>query len=98
MRFKLFPVALLACMLALSPSAVHAQEGITKKQAEKNLARKAKEEKKAKKEKVKEDRKRHLSIQDEATRKRIKRNTKRAERGGQGRHRDGLLRRMFGGG
>jgi len=39
-----------------------------------------------------------LSIQDKATRKRIKRNMKRAERGGQGKHRDGFFRRVFGGG
>ncbi|HOZ40121.1 MAG TPA: hypothetical protein PLL25_04905 [Flavobacteriales bacterium] len=98
MRSKFLPVALLSAMLALAPGFTHAQEGITKKQAEKNLAHKAKEEKKAKKEKVKEDRKRHLSIQDKATRKRIKRNMKRAERGGQGKHRDGFFRRVFGGG
>lgn len=72
------------------------QEGITKKQAEKNLARKAKEERKAKARKVKDDRKRHLDIQDKATRKRIKRNTKRADKHGSGRHRDGWLRRTMG--
>jgi hypothetical protein len=46
---------------------------------------------------VKDDRKRHLDIQDKATRKRIKRNTRRADRRGSGRHRDGFLRRTFGG-
>jgi Flp pilus assembly protein TadB len=98
MRTNWLMIPIVVAALLMAPSVVLAQEGITKKQAEKNLARKAKEEKKAKKEKVKEDRERHLSIQDKATRKRIKRNAKRAERGGPGRHRDGFLRRTFGGG
>ncbi|MCU0318612.1 MAG: hypothetical protein MUE88_00825 [Flavobacteriales bacterium] len=93
----LFRRLLMLVLLSAAPSvALHAQDGITKKQAEKNLARKAKEERKAKARKVKDDRKRHLDIQDKATRKRIKRNTKRADRHGSGRHRDGWLRRTLG--
>jgi hypothetical protein len=88
----------LLLLLAAAPAApVVAQDGISKKQAEKNLARKARDDRKAKARKVKDDRKRHLDIQDKATRKRIKRNTRRADRRGSGRHRDGFLRRTFGG-
>ncbi|MEZ4757211.1 MAG: hypothetical protein R2817_10330 [Flavobacteriales bacterium] len=89
---------LLMVLLLLALPTVHgvAQDGITRKQAEKNLARKAKEERKAKARKVKDDRKRHLEIQDKATRKRIKRHTRRADKRGSGRHRDGFLRRTFG--
>lgn len=87
---------MIAMLLIGAGASAMAQDGITKKQAEKNLARKAKEERKAKAQKVKDDRKRHLDIQDKATRKRIKRNTKRAERHGSGRHRDGWFRRTFG--
>jgi Flp pilus assembly protein TadB len=91
---SLFVVLLLVGVPAF---AAVAQDGISKKQAEKNLARKARDDRKAKARKVKDDRKRHLDIQDKATRKRIKRNTRRADRRGSGRHRDGFLRRTFGG-
>jgi hypothetical protein len=37
-----------------------------------------------------------LSIQDKQTRKRLKKNTKRADRSGSGPHRDGGLRGLFG--
>ncbi len=77
------------------PALSHAQEGMTQKQQEKSLAKKAKEDKKAKAQKVKDDRKRHLSVQDKKTRKRIERNRRRAERGGSGRHRDGFFKRLF---
>jgi Flp pilus assembly protein TadB len=96
--FMLLRTLLLFLLLSALPTAqAVAQDGITRKQAEKNLARKAKEERKAKARKVKEDRKRHLEIQDKATRKRIKRHTRRADKRGSGRHRDGFLRRTFGG-
>jgi Ni/Co efflux regulator RcnB len=89
---------LMVLLLACAPAATAvAQDGISKKQAEKNLARKARDDRKAKARKVKDDRKRHLEIQDKATRKRIKRNTRRADKRGSGSHRDGFLRRMFGG-
>lgn len=82
-------------LLSAMPSVSHAQGGISQKQQEKILAKKAKEDKKAKKKKEKADRKRHLSIQDKATRKRLKKHTKRADRRGSGAHRDGGLRGLF---
>ncbi len=78
------------------PANSSAQEGISRKQAERMQVKKAKEEKKAKARKVKEDRKRHLNNQDKATRKRMKRNTKRADRHGSDPHRDGFFQRTFG--
>lgn len=86
-------------LLALSAAPVHlvAQDaGISRKKQEKLLEKKAKDEKKQKAEKEKVDRKRHLSLQDKATRKRMKRNTKRADRSGSDPHRDGFFRRTFG--
>lgn len=76
-------------LVLLSAPAVLAQEGISRKQQEKNLAKKEREDRKAKARKEKEDRKRHLSIQDKETRKRIKRHTRRADRSGTRTHRDG---------
>lgn len=77
------------------PYAGTAQAGISQKQQEKILAKKMKDDKKAKARKEKDDRKRHLEIQDKAARKRIRRNTKRADRGGSGAHRDPWPRRWF---
>ncbi len=85
----------LLTMLAAMPTVSPAQDGISQKQQEKILAKKAKEDKKAKVKQEKADRKRHLSIQDKATRKRLKRHTKRADRRGSGAHRDGGLRGLF---
>ena len=82
-------------LLLAAPVVSFAQEGISRKQQEKNLAKKSKDDKKAKVRKEKEDRKRHLEIQDKAARKRIKRHTKRAERGGSGAHRDRGVFRVF---
>lgn len=93
--FPLLRRLLLLAMLAAVPAASYAQAGISQKQQEKILAKKAKEDKKAKKQKEKADRKRHLSIQDKATRKRLKKHTKRADRRGSGAHRDGGLRGLF---
>jgi len=73
-----------------APLASHAQDGISQKKQEKIQAKKAK----ARKEK--DDWKRHLSIQDKQTRKRLKKNTKRANRSGSGPHRDGWLHGLFG--
>lgn len=84
---------LLAALCAAAPQAARAQEeGISQRQQERIQARKAKEKKKEQARQDKENRKRHLSIQDKAARKRIKRNLKRAEPGG-GRRR-GLFRRQ----
>lgn len=83
-------------MLALAPHAANAQdEGISQRKQERNLAKKEREEKKAKVKEEKADRKHHLSLQDKATRKRIKQHTRRADRHGSGRHRDGFPSRLF---
>lgn len=82
--------------LFVAPTPAFAQEGISRKKQEKTLAKDAKKEKKTKAKQEKRDRKRHLSVQDKAARKRIKRNSKRADRGGSGKHRDGFFRRTFG--
>ncbi|MBK8499703.1 MAG: hypothetical protein IPL52_13040 [Flavobacteriales bacterium] len=86
---------LVLVLLTGVPASSHAQDGISQRQQEKILAKKAKEDKKAKAQKEKDDRKRHLSVQDKKTRKRIERNRRRAERGGPGPHRDGFFRRLF---
>jgi Flp pilus assembly protein TadB len=79
-----------------SPSVVSGQDGISKKKQEKIQAKKAKHEKKEKAKQERYDRRRHLSLQDKATRKRLRRHTKRADRRGSGAHRDGFFRRTFG--
>lgn len=96
MKNLLIRTVLCIILLFSMAGASMAQDGISKKQQEKNLAKKGKDDKKAKVKKEKDDRKRHLSIQDKDTRKRIKRNTKRADRGGPGPHRDGFFQRTFG--
>lgn len=73
-----------------------AQEGISRKKQEKLLEKKARQEKKEKAKQERFDRRRHLSLQDKATRKRLRRNTKRADRHGSDAHRDGFFRRTFG--
>lgn len=95
MKKLLLPFLILFAMIG-SPRSVFSQEGISRKQQEKTLAKEAKKQKKQKAKQEKHDRKRHLSVQDKAARKRIKRNTKRADRGGSGKHRDGFFRRTFG--
>ena len=88
---------LLLLAVLVAPVVVRAQEeGISRKQQEKILAKKEKEEKKAKAQKTKDDKKRHLAIQDKATRKRLKQHDRRADRSGSGRHRDGFFTRLFG--
>ena len=82
--------------LSAAPTIVHAQDaGISQRQQEKILAKKAKDEKKAQVKKEKEDRKHHLGLQDKATRKRMKQHSRRADRGGPGPHRDGFFTRLF---
>ncbi len=71
------------------------QSGVSRKKQEKVQADKAKEEKAEMQKRDKEGRKRHLKIQDKETRKRIKRNTKRADRRGTRTHKDGFFRRLF---
>ncbi|MFN3876198.1 MAG: hypothetical protein ACK4L7_09845 [Flavobacteriales bacterium] len=84
---------LLLCLCAGAPVAVRAQEeGISQRQQERILAKKAKEKKKEQARQDKRNRERHLSIQGKEARKRIKRNLKRVEPGG-GTRRGGLFRR-----
>lgn len=93
---KWLNVALISSVLMVAPTITNAQDGISRKKQEKLLEKKAKDDKKQKARKEKEDRKRHLNNQDKATRKRMKRNTKRADRHGSDQHRDGFFRRTFG--
>ena len=96
MRARLSRLLVVLCLMLAASVATHAQDGISQKKQEKILAKKAKEDKKAKARKEKDDWKRHLSIQDKQTRKRLKKNTKRAGRSGSGPHRDGGLHGLFG--
>ncbi len=96
MRTRWGRLLLVLGLLMAAPLATHAQDGISQKKQEKIQAKKAKEDKKAKERKQKDDWKRHLSIQDKQTRKRLKKNTKRADRSGSGPHRDGWLNGLFG--
>ncbi|MGV3638642.1 MAG: hypothetical protein ACO1NQ_13460 [Flavobacteriales bacterium] len=80
----------------VQPTEAGAQDGISKKKQERIQAKKAKHEKKEKAKQERYDRRRHLSVQDKATRKRMRRHTKRADRKGSGVHRDGFFRRTFG--
>ena len=90
-------IRMLLIVLSLLFAVPHlsAQEGISKKKQDKIQRDKAKQEKKDLKKKEKADRKRHLGIQDKDTRKRIKRHTKRANKHGSRKHRDGFFRRLF---
>ncbi|MBS1943536.1 MAG: hypothetical protein JST38_21945 [Bacteroidetes bacterium] len=87
---------LLVLLMALAVPALHAQEGISKKQQEKIQARKKKEDKKEVKKEEKRLYKQHLDNQDKATRKRMKRHKRRADNQGNTGHRDPFLRRLFG--
>ncbi len=95
-RKLVYPVLVFLSLISM-PAQLAAQDaGIPRKKQEKLLEKKAKADKKQQAKQEKEDRKRHLSVQDKATRKRIKRNTKRADRGGSDRHKDGFFQRTFG--
>ncbi|MBL8000613.1 MAG: hypothetical protein JNL05_01515 [Flavobacteriales bacterium] len=96
----MWPLTYTRCLtvvaLFLLPVLASAQEeGISRKKQEKLQVKKEKEDKKAQERAEKEGRKRHYNIQDKATRKRIKRNTKRADRNGTNAHRDPWPRRWF---
>lgn len=95
MRSTCFRLLMLLTLFT-APTALRAQdEGISQREQEKILAKKAKEEKKAIAKQEKEGRKLHLGRQDKATRKRMKQNQRRADRSGPGRHRDGFFTRLF---
>lgn len=69
--------------------------GISKRQQEKSQAKKARREKKEVAREEKRLLKLHMKHQDKATRKRMKRDKRRADTHGQGQHRDPFLRRLF---
>ncbi|QQR85194.1 MAG: hypothetical protein IPJ76_11265 [Flavobacteriales bacterium] len=96
MKRAITRILVLIALLGGGALAGYAQEGISKKEAEKMQARKEKDEKKAAKKAEKEKQKRHLGIQDKATRKRIKQHTKRAGKHGTNMHRDPFFVRLFG--
>lgn len=87
---------LLVILLALAAPYAKAQEGISKAQQDKIQARKKKDDKKDVRKEEKRLYKQHLANQDKATRKRMKRNKRRAEGQGNTGHRDPFLRRLFG--
>lgn len=93
---RLLVIALALAFSVARPMPASAQDGISRKKQERLLEKKAREEKKEKARQEREDRRRHLSLQDKDTRKRIKRNTRRAGRHGSNAHRDGFFRRTFG--
>ena len=71
------------------------EEGRTQKEQEKIQAKQKKEKKKVQAAYEKEKRKRHLELQDKETRKRVKKNTRRADRNGSNTHRDPWIKRVF---
>ncbi|MBK7239665.1 MAG: hypothetical protein IPI00_05690 [Flavobacteriales bacterium] len=94
---KLIRTLFVLSLLFVVPVASYAQDGgISQKKQEKILAKKAVKDKKAEAKREKQGKKRHLKIQSKDVRKRLKRNTKRADRSGSDRHRDGFFVRLFG--
>lgn len=88
--------SVVALALVLAPMLLHAQEeGLSRRKQEKLLAKKERAEKKAVKKEEKRLAKKHLANQDKATRKRMKRNKRRADNGGSHAHRDPWPRRWF---
>lgn len=97
MRSRTIRFLVAAALATTGPAVLHAQdEGIGRKEAERNQAKKEKDDKKAAKKAEKEKQKQHLGIQDKATRKRIKQHTKRAGKHGTNTHRDPFFVRLFG--
>lgn len=96
MKRAISRILLVFALLGGATLHAHSQDGISKKEAEKMQAKKEKEEKKAAKKAEKEKQKRHLGIQDKATRKRIKQHNKRAGKHGTNMHRDPFFVRLFG--
>lgn len=93
---RILGMLLVGVALLAAPQDTVAQDGgISRKKQEKTLAKKAKTDKKAKAKQEKQDRKRHLSLQDKATRKRLKKHGKRADRNGSNTHRDSFFQRIF---
>ena len=89
-------ITLLAlALVSMSELSAQGDKGITQKQQEKILVKKAKEDAKAKAKADREAKRRHLNIQSKETRRRIRKNTKRADRKGTGAHRDPFYKRWF---
>lgn len=108
-NFGPFPMRVIRTILLFSAllfaAGVHAQDaegeggksaGMSKKQQEKHLAKKERKDKKSLAKEEKRIYKLHREHQDKATRKRMKRNERRANKHGQNGHRDPFLRRLFG--
>lgn len=85
----------LILVLALPIAATAQEDGRTQKEQERILAKEKKAKKKEQAAYEKEKRKQHLAHQDKATRKRIKKNTRRADRSGTNTHRDRWIERVF---
>ncbi|HQV39607.1 MAG: hypothetical protein IPO60_04850 [Flavobacteriales bacterium] len=88
-------ITVLLLVLAAAP-VVHAQEGISKKKQDKIQRDKKKNDVKEVKKEEKRIAKKHLANQGKATRKRMKRHKRRADKQGNSGHRDPFLRRLFG--
>ena len=97
MRALILKVTMLLVIMVCASTTTYAQgdKGITEKQALKMQAKKDKEKAKAKKKSDRDARRRHLSIQSKDVRKRLRKNTKRADRKGSGRHVDPFYKRWF---
>lgn len=97
LRSLILKVTMLLLVLVCASATTYAQgdKGITEKQALKMQAKKDKEKAKAKKKADRDARKRHLSIQSKDVRKRMRKNTNRANRKGSGRHVDPFYKRWF---
>lgn len=101
---RLFRAVFMFAVLLTLPLVAHAQDGdgggnsagISRKQQERNLAKKERKDKKSLAKEEKRIYKLHREHQDKATRKRMKRNERRANKHGQNGHRDPFLRRLFG--
>jgi hypothetical protein len=92
---KPHPVVLVL-LLALFPTWVMGQEkGISREKQEKELAKKENDEAKAQAKAEKELLKRHVSLQDKETRKRMRKHGKRAETHGSRPHRDPFFTRLL---
>ncbi len=102
---KLFFRILVMFAITAAPGVMKAQDaggnggqsaGMTKRQQERSQAKKARKEKKDVAREEKRLHKLHMKHQDKATRKRMKQNQRRADKHGQGTHRDPFLKRVFG--
>lgn len=100
---RLFRAVFMFAVLLTLPLVAHAQDGdgggnsagISRKQQERNLAKKERKDKKSLAKEEKRLLKQHRQHQDKATRKRMKRNKRSSDRNGPRGHRDPLLQRLF---